>query len=152
MAATAAISFFTTLQNKQCNMVNYPSSSTSPRLILMKSFCLLSALLFTSLNAIADDVRPYVGEDNCKVSNPYPREDERTTWTGGCKNGYAEGVGVLQWYYKDDPECATKVNWPLASPTAPATLFLRTSRISKARSRTENGRAKVCTPTRTAAP
>jgi len=104
-------------------MVNYPSSSTSPRLILMKSFCLLSALLFTSLNAIADDVRPYVGEDNCKVSNPYPREDERTTWTGGCKNGYAEGVGVLQWYYKDDPEMRYEGQLAAGKPNGPGHAF-----------------------------
>ncbi len=34
----------------------------------------------------------------CKVANPFPRAGETITWTGGCRNGFATGQGVLQWY------------------------------------------------------
>ncbi len=34
----------------------------------------------------------------CKVANPFPRPGETITWSGECKNGFAQGQGVLQWY------------------------------------------------------
>lgn len=33
----------------------------------------------------------------CKVVNPHPQPHETVTWNGGCKNGFADGHGVLQW-------------------------------------------------------
>lgn len=36
--------------------------------------------------------------NNCKVYNPHPREDETLTWSGKCLNGYAEGEGVVSWF------------------------------------------------------
>jgi len=34
----------------------------------------------------------------CKVFNPVPHEKESVTWSSICKDGYASGNGVLQWY------------------------------------------------------
>jgi hypothetical protein len=37
-------------------------------------------------------------QHGCKVANPAPRPGESITWSGECKNGFANGQGVLQWY------------------------------------------------------
>jgi hypothetical protein len=55
----------------------------------------------------AEDGQSYIGEKDCKVFNPRPKEGERITWSGPCKDGFAEGTGVLQWYLNDNP--GTKV-------------------------------------------
>ncbi|QOX79875.1 hypothetical protein FY034_13345 [Trichlorobacter lovleyi] len=34
----------------------------------------------------------------CKVYNPAPDPNDTLSWSGGCKDGYAHGSGVLQWY------------------------------------------------------
>ena len=61
---------------------------------------LLFVALTDALGAAADS---YIGEPNCQVYNPVPQERERVTWTGGCKDGYADGEGILQWYQDDRP-------------------------------------------------
>lgn len=33
----------------------------------------------------------------CKVVNAHPQLHETVSWSGGCKDGFAEGRGVLQW-------------------------------------------------------
>ncbi len=38
---------------------------------------------------------------NCATSNPFPKGNERITWTGGCQNGLLDGDGVLTWYRDD---------------------------------------------------
>jgi len=52
-----------------------------------------------------DDVAWIADKRGCKVANTFPRAGETITWSGACKNGYANGEGVLQWYLdgrKDD--------------------------------------------------
>jgi hypothetical protein len=39
----------------------------------------------------------------CGVVNPNPKPDESITWTGGCKDGLAEGSGLLQWHQGETP-------------------------------------------------
>jgi len=34
----------------------------------------------------------------CRVYNPHPVANETITWSGKCKNGYANGVGYNKWY------------------------------------------------------
>lgn len=63
----------------------------------------LAILLTCSMAALADEGEIAAGEPNCRILNMYPRQHERATWTGPCKNGYASGVGVLQWYVDDTP-------------------------------------------------
>ncbi len=36
-------------------------------------------------------------QTGCATSNPFPRENESITWTGGCENGLLSGYGVLTW-------------------------------------------------------
>lgn len=40
----------------------------------------------------------FIGDTNCRVFNPHPQPDEKVTWTGECKDGYADGNGILEWY------------------------------------------------------
>jgi hypothetical protein len=40
----------------------------------------------------------------CKIWNPAPQPEESVTWSGGCKNGFAEGEGVLQWFEQGKPD------------------------------------------------
>jgi hypothetical protein len=37
-------------------------------------------------------------ERGCKVANPFPRRGETIIWSGECKDGFAHGEGVLQWF------------------------------------------------------
>lgn len=45
-----------------------------------------------SANWIADP------DSGCKVYNPNPQPNEKIKWTGGCKDGIAEGSGTLTWF------------------------------------------------------
>jgi hypothetical protein len=37
------------------------------------------------------------GKSGCKIWNPNPTLGESANWTGPCKDGFAEGEGVLDW-------------------------------------------------------
>jgi hypothetical protein len=49
-------------------------------------------------------------KSGCKAWNPHPQAKETISWTGACKNGLAQGTGVLQWlkdgvpYERDEGE------------------------------------------------
>ena len=51
------------------------------------------------------DAPPAVIRDasGCGVVNPNPKPDESITWSGGCKDGLAEGSGLLQWRRGETP-------------------------------------------------
>jgi len=34
----------------------------------------------------------------CRVVNPQPQAVESITWSGSCRNGYAEGDGTVRWF------------------------------------------------------
>ena len=40
----------------------------------------------------------------CKIWNPEPQPNESVTWSGGCKEGYASGRGVLRWTENGKPD------------------------------------------------
>ena len=44
-----------------------------------------------------------VDKNGCKIANPSPKPKESVTWSGGCKDGYADGRGVMQWYDDSKP-------------------------------------------------
>lgn len=55
-------------------------------------------LLFLAISfsgAIAGDWA--VAGDGCKVFNPHPADGAAIRWTGGCKDGFVEGMGTLEW-------------------------------------------------------
>ena len=56
------------------------------------------AMTLSALAQAAEDDEWIADKRGCKVANPFPRAGETITWTGDCKNGYADGDGVLQWY------------------------------------------------------
>jgi hypothetical protein len=46
----------------------------------------------------------YIADKNgCKIANPSPKPLETVTWSGSCKDGYAEGQGTMQWYDDNQP-------------------------------------------------
>jgi len=53
--------------------------------------------------AVAQDATFTIGPPGCVVVNPNPRRNERIHWSGGCRDGFADGSGVLQWYRDDAP-------------------------------------------------
>jgi hypothetical protein len=60
---------------------------------------LLCLLFFSSLSAaaLAAPQETLIGKEGCGVVNLHPAENQSITWTGGCRDGYADGDGVLEW-------------------------------------------------------
>jgi len=44
-----------------------------------------------------------VDAGGCKIWDSTPQPNESVTWTGPCKNGHANGKGVLVWYVNGRP-------------------------------------------------
>lgn len=47
--------------------------------------------------ALAEDVHAWIGAPDCRLAAVKPAPAAPPTWSGGCKDGYAEGKGVLEW-------------------------------------------------------
>ena len=58
-------------------------------------------LVAASPLALADNGEIAIGDANCRIINPQPRLHERVTWSGPCKNGYADGSGIEEWFVDD---------------------------------------------------
>jgi hypothetical protein len=52
-----------------------------------------------------------VASDGCKVWNPNPVAGEKARWTGACKNGFVEGMGVLEWHRNGKPYERDEGQW-----------------------------------------
>ena len=67
----------------------------------------LSLAVWLSLPLAAADARSdegYITDKNgCKIANPSPKPSESVTWSGACKDGFADGDGIMQWYDQDKP-------------------------------------------------
>jgi hypothetical protein len=72
-----------------------------------------AAILFLPFNAIAQTdnsdnaaMPDWITTTNqpCKIWNPEPRPDESVTWSGGCKDGFASGKGILRWTEDGKPD------------------------------------------------
>lgn len=66
----------------------------------MKKIVLLvgvSAALWNVLSYAGESGDWIVDAKGCKVWNAHPLGDESVAWSGSCKDGYADGPGVLQW-------------------------------------------------------
>ncbi len=65
-------------------------------------FLILAVTLFDAgiSSATAEEPPSWIIDSNagCKLWNGAPQPNETVTWTGECRNGYAEGVGVEEWY------------------------------------------------------
>ena len=51
------------------------------------AFLILTLLAACPVSAAAPEST--IGEPDCKVPNPAPVKQEKITWSGACKNGYA---------------------------------------------------------------
>ncbi len=67
---------------------------------------IFAAMLFVGVSAYAQDSEvPTIADKNgCKVYNPMPQEEESIRWDGRCKDGFADGTGILDWYVGDQLE------------------------------------------------
>jgi len=69
---------------------------------------ILLLLVLLAGPALAQDGRPPTEwiidpTTKCKVANAFPSAAESITWSGPCKDGYAEGEGVAQWLKAKKP-------------------------------------------------
>lgn len=55
------------------------------------------ALLALSTSSFAADEPKLTGEPDCRVVNITPFTDLTSTWSGACKDGFANGTGKLEW-------------------------------------------------------
>jgi hypothetical protein len=64
------------------------------------SLMLLGATMFGPVFPAepGDEVNWIADSKGCKVANTFPRPGETITWSGTCKDGFADGDGVLQWF------------------------------------------------------
>ena len=68
----------------------------------MKSSVLLVLCLSLSSLAFADEPA-FLGDAACKVVMAPPQAQDRARWTGPCKDGYADGEGVLELFKDNAP-------------------------------------------------
>lgn len=73
------------------------------RTLLLGCTFSLASLSVPALSA-DDDATWIADKRGCKVANPFPREGESITWSGECKDGFATGQGVLQWFFNGKPD------------------------------------------------
>lgn len=61
---------------------------------------LLFASLVVALPATAQEEQTATIRDQngCKIYNPNPQGEETVKWSGGCRDGFADGKGVLEWF------------------------------------------------------
>ena len=57
-------------------------------------------LLLLSLHARGAEPQYLNAERDCRVATPQPQAGLSVTWDGACKDGYADGMGVLRWFLK----------------------------------------------------
>lgn len=87
----------------------------------MRSLLTLTTLLLAT-NAGA--AMTYVGKPDCLIANPHPIEDEQANWSGGCKDGYADGTGTLNWSVQGRPHGGYEGVLAKGVPNGPGFLLL----------------------------
>ena len=70
---------------------------------LSGSLAFLAILLFVASAHAAEDDGFIQDQNLCLAQNSFPRPNETVTWTGGCKNGFADGEGIQQWFINNAP-------------------------------------------------
>ena len=64
----------------------------------MKTVACLFALFTVTTAACADETAGMVGEASCLFTAPILKSNESVLWKGPCKDGFADGAGVLEGY------------------------------------------------------
>jgi hypothetical protein len=62
-----------------------------------------SALALLTEVGVAADAHWIEDSNGCKLWDPNPKPNETITWSGACREGYADGAGVLQWIVDGKP-------------------------------------------------
>ncbi|UCH47283.1 MAG: hypothetical protein JSU95_14490 [Betaproteobacteria bacterium] len=59
-----------------------------------------AAIVFLTATGYAQnsDTATIADKNGCKVYNPMPQQDESISWSGGCRDGFAHGNGILDWF------------------------------------------------------
>ena len=70
------------------------------------AFTIAAVFLLSVANSYAQESdTPTIADKNgCKVYNPMPQDGETITWSGQCRNGFADGKGTLDWFIKGQLE------------------------------------------------
>ena len=64
----------------------------------------LVVILLRAVSSLAAEDNGFIRDQNqCLARNTSPQSNETITWTGGCKNGFADGEGIQQWYINNAP-------------------------------------------------
>jgi hypothetical protein len=63
-------------------------------------------LLLLSLQAQAAESQYLNAERDCRIGVRQAQPELSATWDGACKDGYADGMGVLRWFVKKQPHGA----------------------------------------------
>jgi hypothetical protein len=63
----------------------------------------LAVLCAPAAFAADEDVNWIADQNGCKIANPFPQPGEAVTWSGGCKDGLADGQGTMQWTVDGKP-------------------------------------------------
>lgn len=62
--------------------------------------CILGIGLAASHPVLAQDAVSWIGAPDCRLAAVKPAPVAPPTWSGGCKDGFADGKGVLEWRSK----------------------------------------------------
>ena len=54
--------------------------------------------LLSNAQAASDDFSAYHGSASCRIAPVLPTPRNGVSWSGACKDGFAEGEGVLEWH------------------------------------------------------
>jgi len=101
----------TTLPDHPQGLLNAASESV----VGMNGPAILTAgLMLISVSAFGQSVQPGWIADartGCKVWDANPQPDESISWSGACRNGLAQGRGVLQWFQSGKPAALARGRW-----------------------------------------
>lgn len=64
---------------------------------LLFRLAMLAALL-PSQAALSEEMAWITDQQGCRIANPHPQPGETVSWSGACKDGLADGQGILQWF------------------------------------------------------
>ena len=76
------------------------------------SIAISSSVLLSAPGAWSAEDGYIIDSNGCKIANPSPKPNETVTWTGECKDGFAEGTGVMQWF--EDKQAGPRYEGTLA--------------------------------------
>ena len=78
-------------------VINALSRSHSAGVVAAAMLCLASAAVAAEADHAEGNWLTDPSSD-CRVWNPSPEENETVSWSGACREGLAEGYGVVQWF------------------------------------------------------